>query len=108
MKRFILYTKQNTRIEDDYRVYKELPYNNECVYCGDYYKSRSPLAKYCSQRCKNDVAIEKKAKRISEAKKELTKCLVCSSVIKQKKNSKIIKYCSNKCKQTSYRKSLLS
>ena len=104
MKRFILYTKESTRIENEYRVFTGLTHKGKCLHCEGDFKSRSILAKYCSQRCKNDVSINRRRERILKKKQEFNKCIVCSTEITQKKHSKIIKYCSNKCKQLNYRK----
>lgn len=101
-----LYTKENTRIEDDYRVFTGLTFEGKCRFCQGEFKSRSTASKYCSQRCKNDMSIQKKKEAMTNIKKQLTNCVFCNKEITQNKNSKIVKYCSNKCKQANYRKSL--
>jgi endogenous inhibitor of DNA gyrase (YacG/DUF329 family) len=98
-----MYSKESTRIENDYRVFTGLRYTGKCIFCGDEFKSRSIFAKYCSQRCKNDKQIERRAEIVFIKKANLKSCLVCNTNIKQSPKAKTRKYCSNKCKQIAYR-----
>ena len=100
-----MYSKASTRIEDYYRVFTGLNNKGKCFFCGDEFYSRSIKAKYCSQRCKNDKQIERRAEIVFIKKVALKNCLVCNTNIKQSQKAKIKKYCSNKCKQIAYRNS---
>jgi endogenous inhibitor of DNA gyrase (YacG/DUF329 family) len=97
------YSKESTRIEKEYRVYNNLTNNGKCIFCGDEFKSRSILAKYCSQRCKNDRQIKSKAEIVLKKRIASTNCIICKEPIEQNPIKKIRKYCSNKCKQKNYR-----
>jgi endogenous inhibitor of DNA gyrase (YacG/DUF329 family) len=98
-----MYSKEDTRIENAYRVYTGLTYNGICVYCRDTFKSRSIAAKYCSQRCRNDVQIERRAEIAFKKRENLKNCIVCNLAITQTKTAKLKKYCSQRCKQKAYR-----
>ena len=100
----MIYTKEATRIENNYKVFTGLTHKGNCIYCGDEFMSRSIAAKYCSQRCKNDKQINQRAEMILEKKRTANNCIVCNNPIKQNPRGKIKKYCSNKCKQKNYRK----
>lgn len=100
------YSKESTRIEKDYRLFNDLCNTGICAYCGDEFKSRSPKALYCSQRCKNDTAIRRKAKRVQARRLKAVGCIVCNAPLEQPATSKIRKYCSAKCKQRGYRDKL--
>lgn len=50
-----LYSKESSRIEDNYRMYSHLDHKGICAFCGGSFKSSSPKAVYCSKRCKNDA-----------------------------------------------------
>lgn len=95
----MLYTKEQTRIEDNYRIYTGLYHQGKCQYCGDDFKSSYPLAKYCSQRCKNDAMMERRKIRLQEQRKKI--CAVCGKHFDAKKKDAM--YCSNACKQKAYR-----
>jgi endogenous inhibitor of DNA gyrase (YacG/DUF329 family) len=98
-----MYSKEATRIENSYKAYTELRYTGKCFFCGDEFRSRSIVAKYCSQRCKNDKQIERRAEIVFKRRQALKECIVCSKSIKQNEKGKIKQYCSNKCKQAGYR-----
>ena len=99
-----MYSKENTRIEDNYVIFTGFRYTGICVVCDDEYKSRSILSKYCSQRCKNDASIKRRKDQTIKKKKQFTNCIVCENKISQNNKTKTIKYCSAKCKQANYRK----
>ena len=96
-----LYTKEQTRIEDNYH----LPYGSKnklrCEHCNDEFIAKQPNAKYCSLRCSNDVYIEKR--KIKNAELKNKECLVCNEPLKENANGRNKKYCTNKCKQKAYR-----
>jgi len=93
------YSKENTRIENYYRVNKGLHYSSKCTICNDDFKSASIKTIYCSQRCKNDAYIERRKKR---KQNELNKkCIICNNDFKAIR--KDTKFCSNKCRQKKYR-----
>jgi hypothetical protein len=98
-----MYTKENTRIEKQYRVITGLYNIGNCEVCKDQFKSRSIMAKYCSQRCKNDKAINLKKEAQNKVRSEAKFCIVCKVDISQSDTAKIKKYCSQKCKQKQYR-----
>jgi endogenous inhibitor of DNA gyrase (YacG/DUF329 family) len=98
-----MYSKENTRIENDYRIFKGLTNEGTCIICGDPFKSRSALAKYCSQRCKNDRQIKIRKDKSNKKREAIKGCIVCKAEITQKETDKIKKYCSSKCKQIAYR-----
>jgi hypothetical protein len=95
----MLYTKSESRIENDSRMFTGLTCECVCVYCGDSFKSRCPLAKYCSQRCKNDAYIERRKQRHEEQLHKI--CACCGKDFIAKKVDSM--YCSNACKQKAYR-----
>lgn len=94
------YTKSGSRIEDNYRMYSGLNYKGKCEYCGDIFRSRYPLSKYCSQRCKNDAYMERRKKKHDEKLKKV--CPICNTAFTSKRKDAL--YCSNACKQKAYRK----
>ena len=98
-----MYSKENTRIENNPVIYTGFRYSGNCIVCDDEYKSRSIKSKYCSTRCKNDAAIKRRKEKIKRNKTIANKCIVCETKISQNSKTKIIKYCSNKCKQKNYR-----
>jgi len=98
-----MYSKENTRIETNYKVFTGLTNSGKCFVCGDAFKSRSILAKYCSQRCKNDIQIKKRLEIVLKKRIAATTCVICKTSIEQNSHTKIRKYCSNKCKQKNYR-----
>ena len=99
----MLYKKENTRIESRYRVYGGLDYSGTCAWCGDSFKAAAPHAMYCSQRCANDAAMERRRQRAQQHKATHNHCEVCGEPIEQGPG-KVRKYCSNKCKQQAYRR----
>ena len=103
MNRYIHYTKETTLRENEYRVFSGNPLTLNCNFCNDMFNAKSPKALYCSQRCQNDVYIEKRSETAKLKRKNAVNCVVCSVSIKQTETKKIIKYCSQKCKQKQYR-----
>jgi endogenous inhibitor of DNA gyrase (YacG/DUF329 family) len=77
-----------------------------CIRCGDDFKAKTPLVKYCSDRCLNDSNIQKRSKERAKKRSLLNQCQCCSVSIEQSSNGKLRKYCSNKCKQKAYRVTL--
>ena len=102
--RFVHYTKETSLKENEYIVYSYRPHTFICVYCNDTFKAKSIKSMYCSRRCSNDVAIDKRKKIAKEKRENAKNCVVCSKNIKQTRTKKIIKYCGNRCKQKQYRK----
>ncbi|MCL1862255.1 MAG: hypothetical protein FWF78_01675 [Defluviitaleaceae bacterium] len=98
-----MYSKENSRIENNYRVHVKPHIDGVCAVCGDSFKSGSSLAKYCSRRCLNDASIARRRLRIAEKRAIAKKCAVCDTPIEQG-GGKIAIYCSNSCKQKAYRK----
>jgi hypothetical protein len=111
MERKIHYTKAQTRIETNgWRAYHVLLHNGKCVVCGDEFKYNGKddglkynVAKYCSERCKNDATMLRRKEKRQKNRKMFNVCIICNTPIQQGTNGKIRKYCSNKCKQQSYR-----
>ena len=95
----ISYSKESSRIEDDYRIYSGLRHVGTCVFCGDSFKCSSPKAKYFSQRCRNDAYIKRRKQRRALEKEKI--CKECGKRFAAKKKDGI--YCSNACKQKAYR-----
>lgn len=104
MNRNISYTKENTLREKEYRVFSARSLILNCKFCNDTFKAKNKNALYCSQRCQNDVFIEKRTEIAKLKRKNAVNCVVCFVSIKQTETKKIIKYCSQKCKQKQYRK----
>lgn len=100
------YSKENTRIEDAYRVYTDLFHTGHCEICGDEFHSRSKQSRYCSQRCKNDANIKRRKWIADQKRKQKATCSECGKPIEQDGLSKITIYCSRGCKQAAYRKRL--
>jgi len=98
-----MYSKMQTRIENDYRVYTYLRYKFNCIVCGDEFKCRSISAKYCSQRCKNDRSIENRKIQATNKRNSSNTCKICSIILIQNDKNKVKLYCSSKCKQKAYR-----
>jgi len=98
-----MYSKENTRIENNYVIYTGFRHVGNCIVCDDEYKSRSIVSKYCSTRCKNDLAIKRRKEKTIKKKQQFKNCIVCESKITQNNKTKTIKYCSPKCKQANYR-----
>lgn len=98
-----LYSKENTRIEDGYYSINGYGFKRKytCSYCSDTFEAKTPLAKYCSQRCKNDSNIE--ARKLRSQSQKNKECVVCSKELTESKNGRNKKYCSSSCKQKSYR-----
>lgn len=93
------YSKESSRIEDDYRMYSHLGHKGICAFCGDSFKSSSIKAKYCSARCRNDAYMQRrKERKLSEREKV---CAICKKPFTAKKKDG--KYCSAACKQKAYR-----
>lgn len=73
------YTKAQSRIENEHKIYTHLTHVSKCIVCGDTFHHNGkdgewqyPKAKYCSQRCRNDAYMAaRKIKR--EAAKEAKK-----------------------------------
>ena len=103
MNRYIHYTKKNTLRENEYREFSGRHLTLNCKFCNDTFKAKNPTALYCSQRCQNDVFIEKRSETAKLKRKNAVNCVVCLISIKQTETKKIIKYCSPKCKQKQYR-----
>lgn len=93
------YTKEESRIENYYSVYSGLTHCGVCKYCGDSFKTRSPHAKYCSARCKNDAYLQRRKMQKNFERQKV--CTVCGKKYVAKKKDSI--YCSNACKQKAYR-----
>jgi predicted nucleic acid-binding Zn ribbon protein len=74
-----------------------------CAYCGDSFKGIAG-AKYCSDRCVNDVYIARRRERAQLRRANAKNCVVCDTPVEQAQGSVKIKlYCSNACKQKAYR-----
>lgn len=99
----VIYTKESSKRKNKYYALNGYGVLKEysCVYCGDLFKAKTPLAMYCSQRCQNDVNILKRKKQAQKLKN--TTCLICNSNINESSKGRNKKYCSNKCKQKAYR-----
>lgn len=97
-----MYSKEATRIENNYRIYSELTDELKCWECGDIFRCRSPKARYCSQRCANDAAIKRRKARIDSKRSGHTQCVICGKPVNQA-NAKIRIYCGKACKQKAYR-----
>lgn len=95
----MLYTKESSRIENYIRVWKALSHECTCEYCGDSFKAGNPNAKYCSQRCRNDVYMKRRTEIHNQ--QCIKYCTVCGEKYKAKKKDS--QYCSNACKQKAYR-----
>jgi hypothetical protein len=95
----MLYSKEDSRIEDNYRMYSHLGYEGICVFCGEPFKSSSSKAKYCSLRCQNDAYMERRKARKALEKEKI--CLVCKKQFTAKKKDAM--YCCDACKQKAYR-----
>lgn len=93
------YSKESSRIEDNYKMYSHLGHEGICAFCGDSFKSSSPKAKYCSQRCKNDAYMKRRKGRTELEKQKI--CAMCKKQFMAKKKDAM--YCSNACKQKAYR-----
>ena len=98
----MLYTKENTGIENAYRVWKNLDYYGCCWFCGDTFRSRSPLARYCSTRCANDASIQRRRERAARKRVLHMRCPICDTEITQG-GGKVRLYCGAACKQAAYR-----
>lgn len=94
-----LYSKESSRIEDNYRMYLHLDHKGICAFCGDSFESSSPKAKYCSQRCQNDAYMKRRKERKALEKQKV--CAVCKKQFTAKKKDEM--YCSDACKQRAYR-----
>lgn len=93
------YSKESSRIEDSYRMYSHLGHEGTCAFCGDPFKSSSPKAKYCSQRCQNDAYMKRRKERKALEKQKV--CAMCEKQFTAKKKDAM--YCSDACKQKAYR-----
>ena len=94
------YSKESSRIEDNYKMYSHLGYKGICAFCGDSFESSSSKAKYCSQRCQNDAYMKRRKERKALEKQKV--CAVCNKQFTAKKKDAM--YCSDACKQKAYRK----
>lgn len=99
----MLYSKEATRIESAWRVYKILTHEGRCAVCGDTFKSRSPMTRFCSQRCKNDAAIRARRELVAAKRAAHCVCEVCAQPIPQT-GGKVRRFCCAACKQSAYRK----
>lgn len=100
-----MYSKEATRIENQYRRFSNpvwLIHEGQCWECGDVFKSASPRARYCSQRCTNDAAIKRRKAKIEQKRGAHEHCTVCGKAIIQN-GYKVQIYCSAACKQRGYR-----
>jgi hypothetical protein len=97
-----MYSKENSRIENQYRLYSHCGVSGKCVVCGDDFKSSRSDKKYCSVRCANDAYILKRRNKTEQKRQSFSKCIICGQPLKQTSN-KIKMYCSCACKQKSYR-----
>lgn len=86
-------------IKEYYRQYSGMDEECQCLQCGDLFKARGSWALYCSLRCKNDAAIQRR--RNIKAPPPPKKCIVCDRSFDSRRNDK--KYCGNACKQKHYR-----
>lgn len=93
------YSKESSRIEDNYKMYSHLGYKGICAFCGDSFESSSSKAKYCSQRCQNDAYMKRRKERKALEKQKV--CAVCNKQFTAKKKDAM--YCSDACKQKAYR-----
>jgi len=96
----LLYSKENSRIEDRHRQYTGLLYEKECLVCGDKFKCHGHWAKYCSQRCKNDAQMYFRRTR-QDQQKPVQSCPVCDQEYPARRKDQ--KYCSNACRQKHHR-----
>jgi len=96
----LLYSKENSRIEDRHRQYTGLLYEKECQVCGDTFRCHGHWAKYCSQRCKNDAQMYFRKLR-QEQKKTVKLCSICENEFQAKRKDQ--KFCSNACRQKHHR-----
>ena len=94
------YSKESSRIEDNYRMYSHLGYEGICAFCGESFKSSSPKAKYCSRRCQNDAYMKRRKERKELEKQKI--CVMCKKQFTAKKKDAM--YCSDAYKQKAYRK----
>lgn len=93
------YSKESSRIEDNYKIYSHLDYKGICTFCGEPFESSSPKAKYCSQRCKNDAYMKRRKER--KVLEEQKICIMCKKQFIAKKKDAM--YCCKACKQKAYR-----
>ena len=82
------YSKESSRIEDNYRMYSHLGYEGICAFCGESFKSSSPKAKYCSQRCQNDAYMKRRKERKELEKQKV--CAMCKKQLRQRKRMQCI------------------
>jgi len=97
----MLYSKESTRIENRYSS-DIFFHTGICAVCGDKFKCRNTLTKYCSQRCTNDAQIARRRAKMEQKRANAKKCTVCGESITQD-SVKIRAYCSTACKQKAYR-----
>mgnify|MGYP002507937463 FL=1 len=93
------YSKESSRIEDNYKTYSHLGYKGICAFCGDSFESSSPKAKYCSKRCQNDAYMKRRKERKALEKQKV--CVICKKQFTAKKKDAM--YCCKACKQKAYR-----
>ena len=98
--RNILYAKAHTRIEAAFRCFPgQLYYEGTCALCGDTFKASNSNARYCSQRCVNDVGMARRKLRVQASHKKT--CQHCLDNFTATRRD--AKFCSAKCKQAAHR-----
>ncbi|MEG1884210.1 MAG: hypothetical protein RR224_10900 [Clostridia bacterium] len=98
-----MYSKENSKFDDGKGHIR--CYGCNCVVCGDYFRSRSDRAKYCSQRCANDAQLTRRRKHMAEKREKHKNCIMCGKPLDNEENHwhRVRKYCSTACKQKYYR-----
>lgn len=74
-------------------------YKRQCRVCGFIFYAFSPLALYCSSRCKNDAWIERRKIYKTQEKERI--CKLCHTPFTAKRKDTL--YCSAACKQKAFR-----
>lgn len=100
-----LYTKEDTKYNAKRTPYCDhgAMWTHNCIVCGDEFQCNRMRGKYCSSRCANDAAIQRRQARMAEKRAAASHCTICGAGIEQDHGTKIRKYCSNSCKQKAYR-----
>jgi len=70
-----------------------------CVRCGETFYSASSLARYCSDRCRNDANVDRRRGRLDNERVKV--CLHCRRDFMAARVDTL--YCSAECRQAAYR-----
>ncbi len=76
----------------------------QCRHCERQFSAKYPLAKWCSDQCRNEAYVERRRERRRLARQK--KCEACHGEFQASR--KDAKYCSAKCKQKGYRERVVT